>query len=183
MAGAAANSVLGFGIGELGEVLLVDGHGHFDHYPGAILPGVGVGGEVEAACCRAFGVAVVALDAKGACELAHYVYYLISGEVFGKHLKIGGRGPRMVRSALIVCGDTGRRRACWCCGLSRGSQRDGHCEQGGERGENGRTKLLRHPVVPLLERRWKQLHLRVVRNLAIKKGCVYREFPLCITNL
>jgi hypothetical protein len=160
VAGAATDLVCGWRVIELGEEALVDVLVHADHDPGAVLHGVGVGLGVEASGGGVLGVAIVTLDAKRAGELVHDVHDLVAGEVFGKHLKVDGLGTRTARLVLMARGGFGGRRAGWGLnwGLGRGSYCDGHGEEGGNRGEMGGSKVLRHLGVPLLDRGWMQLH-------------------------
>ena len=156
VAGAATDFVFGWGVLEFGKEVLIDFLVHAHHDAGAILFGVGVGGEVEVASGGArrgvFDVAILALDAEFAFELVHDLDDLVAGEVLWKDLEVDGLGTRTVGPGLGGCGGVG-----WRCG-GLGSHRGGDREKGGNRGEEGGAKALGHPGVPLLERGWEQLH-------------------------
>jgi hypothetical protein len=156
VAGAATDFVFSRWVLEFGEEVLIDLLVHAHHDACAILFGIGVGGEVEVAGGGArrgvFDVAILALDAEFAFELVHDIDHLVAGEVLGKHLEVDGLGTRTVRPGLGCRGSVGW----WGGGL--GGHRGRDREKGGNRCEEGGSKALGHPGVPLLERGWKQLH-------------------------
>jgi hypothetical protein len=144
----AATDLLAGGRGlELGEKRLIDLLAHAHHYAGAVFHGVVVGGEVEVADCGGrrgvLGVAVVALYAELVFELVHDGDDLVTGEVLGEDLEIGGLGAGTVGAGLLGRGGVGGRGG---RGLGWGIDREGKRDEGGGRCEKGGSKELRHPV-------------------------------------
>jgi hypothetical protein len=88
VAGAAFDAVFRFGVGELGEVVRVDGVGHLHHGAGKVFYWIGVGGEVVAAGGGVFGVAVAALYAELGLKVVHDSDDLLSGHVFGQDFEV-----------------------------------------------------------------------------------------------
>ena len=83
---------------DLGDEATVDLLGHPVHDARGALHRLGIISEVEArAPVRAnvlciLGMTGIASNAKVVCPLLHEVVNLLTGEVFGQHLQVGGRG-------------------------------------------------------------------------------------------
>jgi len=90
MAGSAGYGVRGLAVGERGHVLRVDVLRHGDHNAGVGFDGICVGGVVEALGLRILGVAEAALNAEGRSESHHGFNEVLSADVLGEHLEVGG---------------------------------------------------------------------------------------------
>jgi hypothetical protein len=79
-------------IAYLGEVFGVEVSGHSDHHAGLVFDRVRVGGEVVAPGLGVSGVAELAFHAEVSLILMHEFDDLVSGDVFGESLDVGGIG-------------------------------------------------------------------------------------------
>ena len=94
MAGTAGDGIGRHASAQLREIFGVDVGSHPDHHAGFFFDGVRIRGEVVAFGLGVAGVTELAFDAEVSRVLTHLLNDLVSGDVFGESLDVGGIGPR-----------------------------------------------------------------------------------------
>ena len=92
--GTAGDGIGGLAIGQLGQVFGVDVVGHPDHHARLLFDRIRIGGEIGAFCLRVACVTEGAFDAEVTLVLVHKSNDLVSRDVFGESLDVGGIGTR-----------------------------------------------------------------------------------------